>query len=172
MPTLTRLIRTLMHSGAFWPAIAATNTPWADLIECKKTVDDYQTIAEQALSGDSPMPGISKIANDNAFMAEYQLAQPIQVQGFSTRRIAFAGNAVLAILDTADAASLARKHGMDIALNTPNKFMASKTVTSGADADGLRQEISLNASTVTTHPGKTLFGCSYKTIYPEDAIEL
>ncbi len=168
MHAYTRLIGALILSGAFWPAVAAANPPWAALIECQKTVDDYQTSAGEALNGDNPMPGLRKITTNNPFMAEYQLATPIQVQGFSTRRIAFAGNAVMAILDSADAAGLARKHGMTIVLDTPEKFMATKTVSNAVGSEGFRQKISLNVSTVTTHPGKTLFGCDYKTIYPEE----
>jgi len=49
-------------------------------------------------------------------------------------------------------------------VSSPDKFLGEKVVAESTDNTGgvsLSTRITLNVSTVTSHPGKTLAGCSY-----------
>ncbi len=136
--------------------------------------------------------GWTKVGSKNLMLAEYKLSKPITVAGhYQTRRIAFTSSAVLAILDLPDPAPLARELGitnaadsgqlldalrkegpvpseMAEAMRRSGKFLGEKVVsdtTEKATAEtrfGSHTVIARNLSTVTSHPGKTLYGCSYR----------
>nr|WP_206364639.1 hypothetical protein [Sphingomonas populi] len=133
-----------------------------------------------------------RIATKNAFMNEYDLPAPITVAGhYSTRRIAFTASGVLAVLDLADPNGLAREQGIKNAVDpaplleamiasgkatpaeiaaatTSSKFLGEKIVADRTEAPaagesyGAHTVITRNVSNVTTHPGKTFYGCSYR----------
>jgi hypothetical protein len=133
-----------------------------------------------------------RIKTKNPFINEYELPTAIKVAGhYSTRRIAFTSSGVLAILDLDDPTALAREQKIENAVNpdplidamiasgkaTPQeiqaatksgKFLGEKIVvdrTERPSADemfGAHIIIARNVSNVTTHPGKTLYGCSYR----------
>lgn len=133
-----------------------------------------------------------RVATKNAFMNEYDLPAPITVAGhYSTRRIAFTASGVLAMLDLADPNGLAREQGIENAVDpsplleamiasgkatpadiaaatTSRKFLGEKIVVDRTEAPaagesfGAHIVVSRNVSNVTTHPGKTFYGCSYR----------
>ncbi len=125
-------------------------------------------------------------------MNEYDLPAPITVAGhFSTRRIAFTANAVLAVLDLADPAEIARPLAIENAMD-PNplidfivssgkatraeaeaqikfrKFLGEKVISDITELPaenetfGAHIVITRNISNATTHPGRTFYGCSYR----------
>ena len=165
-----------------------------DAIECRLDAPDYNGFA-LALNGEEKIAAKRRwvpIKTKNFLMNEYELPAPITVAGhYSTRRIAFTSNGVLAILDLADPSLLAREQGIENAADpnpmieamiasgkaTPQeieaatksrKFLGEKILidrtepATAAEEFGTRTIIGRNVSNVTTHPGKTLYGCSYR----------
>lgn len=134
----------------------------------------------------------TRVDTNNPFMNEYDLPAPITVAGhYSTRHIAFTSIGVLAILDLADPGEIAREAGIENAMDPDpvvdalaasgkatreeveasvqfRKFLGEKIISDHSELPaegegfGARRVISLNVSNVTTHPGKTLYGCSYR----------
>jgi hypothetical protein len=165
-----------------------------DAIECRLDAPVYNGFA-LALNGDEKIAdkrGWVRIKSKNFLMNEYQLPAPVILAGhYSTRRVAFTSSGVLAILDLADPAPLAREQGIDNAVD-PNpmieamiasgkappseieaatnsrKFLGEKILVdrterpAPGESFGARTVIGRNVSNVTTHPGKTLYGCSYR----------
>jgi hypothetical protein len=135
--------------------------------------------------------GWKPVKSSNFLMKEYELPAPITVAGsYSTRRIAFTSSGMLAILDEPNPETVARKEQIENTMGSDGlvdalvasgkvtraqaeaeikfrKFLGERVVSDVTDpADGdhfrARTRISLNVSNVTSHPGKTLYGCSYK----------
>lgn len=165
-----------------------------DAIECRLDAPTYNGFA-LALNGEEKIADKRHwvpIKSRNFLMNEYELPAPITVAGrYSTRRIAFTSSGVVAILDLADPAVLARQQGIENAVD-PNpliaamiasgkasrqdieaatkfrKFLGEKILvdrTEPATAEesfGTHTLIGLNISNVDSHPGKTLYGCSYR----------
>lgn len=165
-----------------------------DAIECRISVPDYNGFALTVGDAD----GIAqarhwkKIDSANPFLSEYELPAPITVAGsYRTTRIAFAANAILAILDVADPAAIARGENVrntmdpdpmieDLARSSGKsraeieadirfrKFLGERIVSEktepAADAEsfGSRMTVARSISNTTSHPGKTLYGCSYR----------
>ncbi|MBB3567643.1 hypothetical protein [Rhizobium sp. BK491] len=110
--------------------------------------------------------GMSELPSDNPFLREFQLSLPATVFGRRTNRVVFTSTGPLAVLDEADPHSLAKQLGVTASVDQPNKFLGEKVILSHKDQQAnsdtvLETRISLNVSTVDTHPGKTLAGCSY-----------
>ncbi|MBC2670322.1 hypothetical protein ACFOON_17240 [Novosphingobium piscinae] len=132
-----------------------------------------------------------RIETDNPFLAEYELPAPITVAGQSTRRIAFSSSAILAVLDLADPAVVAGPEGVanaadpegliaglvqagratraEIEAGRPfRKFLGQKVLTDVTEpatdgaSFGTHTVIARSISNVSSHPGKTLYGCSYR----------
>lgn len=132
-----------------------------------------------------------KIDSANPFLSEYELPSPITVAGtYRTTRIAFSANAILAILDVADPTSIARAENVpntmdpdpmieDLARTSGKsyaevaaemkfrKFLGErivKDVTEPAKGEefGTHMVVARSISNATSHPGKTLYGCSYR----------
>ena len=106
-------------------------------------------------------------------MADYFTAHPL-VFGHGTDHIAFTGSSVMAILDLPDPRPLAGELGLETAIDTPAKAMFGKELRSEESRDAesgqvLIESVVLNVSNVSSHPGKTLVGCSYSLDLPEDA---
>lgn len=165
-----------------------------DAINCAVDLPSYNSFA-MAISGNENLArkrGWKKVKSSNFLMNEYDLPAPITVAGhYSTRRIAFSSNAILAVLDLPDPQVLAREQHIENALD-PNelinalvadgtmtraeaeaefpfrKFMGERVVVDetepagGESSFGAHTLITLNVSNATTHPGKTFYGCAYK----------
>lgn len=140
-----------------------------------------------------------KVPSTNPMMHEYQLPAAITVaEHYTTRRIALTSSGILAILDLPDPAPFAQTLGIENAANTEalmaalgaegpvpaemadaarrsGKFLGEKIVSETTETAtpenrfGAHTVISLNVSTVRSHPGKTLYGCAYRmTLLDQD----
>ena len=135
--------------------------------------------------------GWRAIKGSNAFMYEYRLPKPIAVTGnFQTSHIAFTSSAVVAVLDLPDPAALAKAEQIvnqadpaalldalvadgtmtaEQAREIPrtNKFLGERVIVDETEHDdklkmSFKTSIKRVISTVTSHPGKTLYGCAYR----------
>lgn len=143
------------------------NEQLTTLIECRARMPDFiamaplpETLEDGASRGMIPLP------QKNPFMTEFSLAEPITVFGHSTSLIAFSGTGVVAIIDLPDPRPLAHELQMEVGLDTPNKVLYGLEVLNEElepDPSGMRwiESVVLNVSNVTSHPNKTLVGCSY-----------
>jgi hypothetical protein len=70
----------------------------------------------------------------------------------------------MAVLDGIAAPDLARRLDVPATVSTPDKFLGEKVLAESTEESGgvnLSTRVTLNVSTVDTHPGQTLAGCSY-----------
>lgn len=137
------------------------------LIECKRELADFHYLAPALVE---PLQAVAlgwrPLPQANLFMTEFMLNTPISVFGHSTDHIAFTGDSIIAILDLADPRPLARQLELETAVDTPAKAMFGKELRSHEQRDEasgmtLIDSVVLNVSNVSSHPGKTLVGCSY-----------
>ena len=150
-------------------------TDLASLIECRGDIAGLTALAPAL---EDPLKAVAlgwqPLPQTNMFMTEYRLASPIRVFGHGTDHIAFTGSSVMAILDLPDPRPLAGELGLETAIDTPAKAMFGKELRSEESHDTesgqvLIASVVLNVSNVSSHPGKTLVGCSYSLDLPEDA---
>lgn len=137
------------------------------LIQCEAEPEQFMALATAV---QDPLHAVSlgwrPLPQANAFMAEYALNTPIDVLGHATAHIAFAGSSIMAILDLPDPRPLARELELETGIDTPEKVLFGREVLSQDVQDPetgewwIRSAI-LNVSNVTSHPGKTLVGCTY-----------
>jgi hypothetical protein len=137
------------------------------LIECKRELADFHYLAPALIE---PLQAVAlgwrPLPQANLFMTEFMLNAPISVFGHSTDHIAFTGDSIIALLDLADPRPLARQLELETAVDTPAKAMFGKELRSHEQHDEasgitLIDSVVLNVSNVSSHPGKTLVGCSY-----------
>jgi hypothetical protein len=137
------------------------------LIECKRELADFHYLAPALVE---PLQAVAlgwrPLPQANLFMTEFMLNSPISVFGHSTDHIAFTGDSIIAILDLADPRPLAKQLELETAVDTPAKAMFGKELRSHEQRDEasgmtLIDSVVLNVSNVSSHPGKTLVGCSY-----------
>ena len=149
----------------------------AGLIECRSELADFHYLAPALMD---PLQAVSlgwrPLPQANLFMTEYALIEPITVFGHKTEHIAFAGNSIIAVLDLPDPRPLAKQLELEAAIDTPEKAMFGKEVVSVEETDaktgtGFIRSVVLNVSNVSSHPGKTLAGCSYSLDLAEDPAE-
>ncbi|NYT42997.1 hypothetical protein HZY97_19645 [Sphingomonas sp. R-74633] len=162
-----------------------------DAIDCRLSVPEYTgfALAVDGPEGIARARHWKEVASANPFMREYMLPADIVVAGaYRTRRIAFTADAILAILDVADPETIARgeniKNAMDPAPLLESlgpegarraeaeikfrKFLGERVVkdetekAGDGEAFGTHMTVTRSISNVTTHPGKTLYGCSYR----------
>ncbi len=116
--------------------------------------------------------GWKKVESKNPFLSEYRLPRPIDVAGgetetYTTQTIVFSSSAIIAVIDLADPTALAKSMKIDDYVSFPGKFMGQRVVSEKVEEDaelGMRftSKIAQSVSTVSSHPGKTLVGCSYR----------
>ena len=150
-------------------------TDLASLIECRGDIAGLTALAPAL---EDPLKAVAlgwqPLPQANMFMTEYRLASPIRVFGHGTDHIAFTGSSVMAILDLPDPRPLAGELGLETAIDTPAKAMFGKELRSEESRDAESGQVMIgpvgpNLSNVSSHPGKTLVGCSYSLDLPEDA---
>lgn len=150
-------------------AVQAAGAAAADpvaVIECRSDLAGYQAFAEKAISG-APPAGWAKLSEANPLLIEFRLARPITAFGRPTSHVAFASSALLAIFDGVEAQAIAAPLGVANDLGGRSKFLGEKVVSRKVEEDkdvGSRFTTltALSVSTVDTHPGKVLAGCSYR----------
>lgn len=137
------------------------------LIECTRELADFRYLAPALIE---PLQAVAlgwrPLPQANLFMTEFMLNAPISVFGHSTDHIAFTGDSIIALLDLADPRPLAKQLELETAVDTPAKAMFGKELRSHEQHDEasgitLIDSVVLNVSNVSSHPGKTLVGCSY-----------
>ena len=156
------------------PSALASSLDLPALIECRQGVAEQAALAP--LLADplkAVAQGLQPLPQGNQFMSEYRLAQPIRVFGVTTERVAVAGASIMAILDQADPRPLAKRLELETGYDQDGKFMAgrelvSRDVTDPKTGEAQIESIILSVSTVASHPGKTLAGCTYSLDLPEE----
>jgi len=149
----------------------------AGLIECRRELADFHYLAPALMD---PLQAVSlgwrPLPQANLFMTEYALIAPVTVFGHKTDHIAFAGNSIIAVLNLPDPRPLAKQLELEAAIDTPEKAMFGKELVSLEETDEKSgttfvRSVVLNVSNVSSHPGKTLVGCSYSLDLAEDPAE-
>ncbi|MFG6111417.1 hypothetical protein [Stenotrophomonas nematodicola] len=160
---------------ALLPAAApAAPLDLAALIECRQGLTDYSAVAPVVADPlKAVAAGLQPLPQSNQFMSEFRLATPLTVFGQRTEYVAVAGASIMAILDLADPRPLARSLALEDGVDTPDKFMAgrelvSRDVTDPRTGEPMIESVILSLSTVKTHPGKTLAGCTYSLDLPPE----
>ena len=139
------------------------------MLACRYDVPTYNEYA-MALGAEgegAAALGLTRIADEsNPFMHEYDLAAPVEVLGYRTQRVALASGALMAVLDNVKPQEVAHKLGIEEALRDDSfKYMAMRVAHHTQEKVGsstINTVISHEVSTVVTHPGKVLVGCSYR----------
>lgn len=163
--TSVALVATILSSAS--NAQEAPSTPdVAALIECRGDVQAWGAVAFPLMEGPAAAEamGWKERASDNPFLREFDLAAPIAVFGRSTSRIAVTASGPMAVLEGVRPAALAAELGITASVDTPEKFLGEKVIVESSEtSEGTRFDtrITLNVSTVDTHPGLALAGCSY-----------
>ncbi len=144
----------------------------AKLIECRTYQPaQYNALAFWIAGDDSRAAlarfGLSETESANPMLRIFTLKAPLTVFDRQTRQIAFASSGPLAILDEADPHPLAKSLDVKATVDTPSKFLGEREISAVSERDDktgmtFRTRVALNVSTVASHPGKTLAGCSYR----------
>lgn len=140
------------------------------LIECQTyDVPSYNALAFWLAGLDGAAArrhlGFTEVKSANYLLKEYRLTKPITVFGRQTSRVAFTNSGPMAVLDEADPHPLAKALKVEAVIDVPSKFMGERVMSQTTEKIGestLSTRVSLNVSTVTSHPGKILAGCSYR----------
>ena len=165
-----------------------------DAIECQLEASDHRAFAF-GVEGEEKIArkrGWKKVASRNSLLLEFDLPGPITVaHGYSTRRIAFTADGILAVLDLADPDVLAAQEQIENMMDLEpmiaaivasgkatraqaesmiqfRKFLGEQVVQEVTEPAtqqggyGSRTKIARTISNATTHPGKTFYGCSYR----------
>lgn len=172
--TLPVLLLSVLPVLPVLPVAAAAPVDLPALIECRGDVAGHAALApllQDPLK--AVAQGLQPLPQANPFMTEFRLAQPIAVFGHSTDRIAVAGASVMAVLALDDPRPLAHALSLEVAVDQPDKYMAgreivSRDVTAPDTGEAQIESIILSLSTVQSHPGMTLAGCTYSLDLPAD----
>lgn len=164
----------LAQSAATEEELNPAQIDLAALIECRQQLNDFHYLAPALLN---PLQAVAlgwrPLPQANLFMTEYKLNTPVTVFGHATDHIAFTGDSIIAVLDLPDPRPLARQLALETAIDTPAKAMFGKELVSEEEHDEasgitLIRSVVLNVSNVSSHPGKTLAGCSYSLDLAEE----
>lgn len=156
------------------PVLAAAPPDLAALIECRQGVAEHGALAPRLAEPLQAVAlGLQPLPQANQFMQEFRLATPLTVFGQQTDHLAVAGASIMAVLDLPDPHPLARQLALEIAYDQGGKFMAgrelvSRDVTDPVSGEAQIESIILSVSTVASHPGHTLAGCTYSLDLPAE----
>jgi len=111
--------------------------------------------------------GMTAMEGNNPFLSEYRLATPLTLFGRTTDRVAFSNSGLMAVFPEVAPQALAKELGVTPVIDAPGKYLGERTVVEAPFDGGSSifqgtSKISLNVSTVTSHPGMVLAGCSYR----------
>lgn len=174
-PTLSAVLLLALTAPALADTPAAVDAPPFEpkqiditrLISCQDTPERFYSLA---VALEDPLNAVKlgwrPLPKSNRFLSEYALNTPITVFGHSTDRVALAGSNVLAVLDLPDPRPLAKELQLETGIDTPDKVLFGKELVSEEFTDAktgtaMVRSAVLNVSNVTSHPGKTLVGCTY-----------
>jgi hypothetical protein len=139
----------------------------AALIECRADAQTWNGLAFSLMDGPAAAEalGWSARSSDNPFLQEYDLPASIGVFGRHADRLALTATGPMAVLDDITPAALAAELGITPIVTSPERFLGEKVIVDKREEEGgtiFVTRISLNVSSVVTHPGLTLAGCSYR----------
>ncbi len=169
-----RLLSICLLLAAPFPAAASSSIDLPALIECRQSVSEFAALAPVAAD---PLKAVAlgwrPLPQGNLFMNEYRLNTPITVFGHGAEHIAMAGGTIVAVLDLPDPRVLASELALETGYDADNKFMAgrelvSRDVIDAKTGQALIESVILSVSNVTSHPGKTLAGCTYSLDQPAE----
>jgi hypothetical protein len=137
------------------------------MINCEMNARDYNAFAMWFATdpGAAELLGLTQVMQGNPLLSQFALSKSLSAFGHSADSIAFTATGPLAMLPDVDARELAAALGVTPVHDTADKFLGEKVlVEETEDLGGTKLEttVSLNVSTVDTHPGVTLAGCSYR----------
>lgn len=166
---------TFLSSTLFTLAVAAATTQadWVKMLECRAKFEQYTSFAMGDFQDEKfkKALGIKKVKQANSFIEEYELPKALDIYGYTTNRIAFTSSGVMAIVNEKNPVQLAEKLQLGVEYNRGGKILATKVIseTKPENIGGMQvwQKISKDLSTVTSHPDKTLVGCSYTPMMKE-----
>lgn len=156
------------------PALAAAAPDLPAVIQCRQGVAEHGALAPRLADPLQAVAlGLQPLPQANQFMQEFRLARPITVFGQQTDHIAVAGASIMAVLALPDPRPLARELALEVAYDQGGKFMAgrelvSRDVTDPASGEAQIESVILSVSTVASHPGRTLAGCTYSLDLPAE----
>ena len=147
----------------------------AALVQCQSALEDYAALVTPV---DDPLAAVAlgwaPQPRSNPFMAEYRLNTPVAAFGLHSDWLAISGGTVMLVLDAGSASpqALADQLALEVLVDEDGKFMAGREVRSVDVVDDdsgqtLIESAVLGVSTVTSHPGKLLVGCTYSLDLPE-----
>jgi hypothetical protein len=150
------------------PAWAQDGYDLSDLLECRVGQGEYGMMAS-AIAADPNTAadyGLKAVPLANPLLLEFETNAPIAAFGMETSRVAFASSGLLGLFQGADVRELASKFGVTATVDSGEKFLGEKMVSETMEDDAdlkmrFRTRIALNISTVDTHPGIVLAGCTY-----------
>lgn len=141
----------------------------AAIIACEADIPTYSALVfHLAMEPDALATlGWAEIDSRNPFLRQFDLPVPVDVFGRSASQIVFSATGPLAILRDVDASSLAATLGVTQVSAAPGQFLGETVIFEAVEEDGdagmtFDTRIALNVSTVDTHPGVVLAGCSYR----------
>ena len=140
-----------------------------DAIACKLDVRTYNGFAFWLAGTEdgARQLGWAKIEGPDPLLSEYRLPAPVEAFGHRTDHIAFSSSAVVAVLDGVDAETLAAGLAVPNMIPDRSKFRGERELTKRIERDDdlkmpFTYVTALTISTVDSHPGATLAGCSYR----------
>ncbi|MGE0500977.1 MAG: hypothetical protein AB7I79_04870 [Rhizobiaceae bacterium] len=150
-----------------WPAWG--EEPSLDLVRmiaCEVPAETYNAFALWLVGepGAVESLGWTDVEQANPMLRQFRLPAPIEVFGHATQDVVFSATGPMALIAGGDPRVLAQSLGATAVVDTPDKFLAEKLVLEDTDEeDGITfaTRVALNVSTVDTHPGAVLAGCSY-----------
>ena len=105
---------------------------------------------------------------DAGFVIEFAMPETIEMQGHAVGSVMAAGEGLLAVLDGDWVEPLSKELGVAAGDNAFTRHIRTRLVRSDDLGDGVRIDVVQTVSAITTHPGKTLVGCSYSLDLAED----
>lgn len=135
-------------------------------VECRKTVPDYNSFGFWLATepGAADTLGWVETQQPNLFLREFRMKASAEAFGHVSDTVAFTPTGPMLMLDGVSAPDLAASLGLSVFHASGDKFLAEKVVFEAEEKEGeltARSRIAINVSTVDTHPGKVLAGCSY-----------
>jgi hypothetical protein len=157
-------------SAADVPEFDPETVDVADVTGCKIDAGHYMGFVMTLSTDDEPgsyqKRGWKKMGSPNPMMTQYHLPAPVTVYGYTTSDVAFTSSAMLAVIDLADPTALAKAHNVENIIPGAPRFMGEREISDTTEIDKeagytFKKRVALNISTLASHPGKTLIGCSY-----------
>jgi hypothetical protein len=136
------------------------------LVECRATVPEYNSFAFWLATEPGAVDALGWVETQqpNLFLREFRMRDSVPAFGHASDVVVFTATGPMLVVDGVSAPDLAATLGLSVFYASGEKFLAEKVVEEREEKQGdltARSRIAINVSTVDTHPGKVLAGCSY-----------